>query len=411
MSRALIGLSLLLLMPLGCDDDGEATPTTTADVGGGGGGGGSGGGVVDPDDGVPALDSGVSLDRGVDPQQDAALEPDADVSGDPLAAWSRDYAAAQCGVMFRCGVPSMPWADEAACREALKDENYGGAHIAEAISGGAMRFNEGAAAACLSGLAALDCVAFFAHISQTFSAFLPECAEALVGLHQADQPCPLGLECAAGYACDRAAGCPGRCVAYPAIGAACEGICDPSAATCHMGICVSMPQVGGPCLENGDCPAPMACDLGTGTCAAAALEGQPCGAGCLFGLICVGDICVRPADIDGDCFSDYDCELGLICAGGICDLPPSAGAPCHEGYACDGASFCDGAQLPPTCAPLPGLGASCETAFRCDGAVCVNNRCVAALADGAACQTYIECGSGRCEGGVCVAVGEPPCQP
>lgn len=201
------------------------------------------------------------------------------------------------------------------------------------------------------------------------------------------------------------------------------------------------------CAPGGVCPPMGSCSV----CLAAAREGEACDVGCDVGLSCVAGVCERATPLSEGVPCD---EGGVICGpelyctrtcepfgreGEICDpmswpvcgptlacAEDAAGAlrctatrVAAVGEACDDVTtFCERLHrvlcLDGTCEAIGGgVGARCDRRpiadIDCDdGLACVDDVCVAGLADESRCTDARRCLSGACLDGRC-GVAPPVC--
>lgn len=173
--------------------------------------------------------------------------------------------------------------------------------------------------------------------------------------------------------------------------------CDVNA-QCQSGNCSYDSVDGASC---GRCGAPF-------EKAARAGEGQSCAeALCASGLVCTGEDaesakCVKAKDAGAACTLG-ECKTGLVCRDDKCQAPLADGAACTDSYTCELTSACSAGK----CTKLSYVktGETCDDAHLCEKGSCVDDKCVAPIADGAACteestascDEYAYCISGTCQ--------------
>ena len=342
------------------------------------------------------------------------------------ATWCTSYAEALCALDARCPLPMEPEQTEQACLEAHEAGCWDGAILAAAAATGSVDFDSAKAATCLDELATVTCADVYARLTTESWWPAESCAEVVSGTTGDGDPCALGVECKAGHTCLYGDTCPGTCAALAGPDEACgpDQLCDFEQAVCLAGTCKALPATVGAACESGLCRYPLVCSTETDTCAAPALDGQPCGANggvCYPGLVCfraneteVGT-CREAGEVGDPCFDQTQCDPlskdgVLVCQGGVCQVAPGAGEPCFD-FRCDDAS-CDTSALPPTCKALPAAGEPCASGVLCGkGLTCNQGKCAPLGKPGDACTGHAQCESFQCYDGHCGAPGTPPCEP
>lgn len=330
----------------------------------------------------------------------------------------------------------------------------------DAVAAGRAHVDPMAAAACLSGLAALgDCVtsgttrtlaaspADLACRSYVVLDAVPcgdttcdprtevcvprsDCSFACVPLPAVGEPCaPLcaaGAGCVSGACVPDARECRGRVselavagLCYAARGAPCSasGVCAPgsycarASATCED---VPAPlDVGDVCDPSADppCALPLVCDPIARRCASASPIAGPCSSSldCPAGAYCVDGTC-SASSLGGDCeaipldFGLLDsCPEGQLCGPDHrCRLEALAGDACDDSHVCAPGTACAGGR----CAPIAMPGEACDASHPCAPHVaCAGGTCrVDVPADGSIgrpCLPDGTCSMGVCTTGTC----------
>ena len=139
---------------------------------------------------------------------------------------------------------------------------------------------------------------------------------------------------------------------------------------------------GGSCFENAECEEAFSCDTSStcpGTCIARVAVGQ------------------QPS-------ATQECVKSAFLSNGLCTALAMTGQACGN-LLCADPNVCSPQNL---CAPVPlmrGLNESCAGAPCGQGLQCVNDVCVARVAENGACDVMRRCQDGlRCAGNVCVVV-------
>jgi hypothetical protein len=142
--------------------------------------------------------------------------------------------------------------------------------------------------------------------------------------------------------------------------------------------CLKVKESGSPCADNSECMSGICTEL---ICAAAILEGKPCGpdALCATGFGCSSwkdGICKRIAQRGESCqltrTGPHLCDNGLLCYDGICDVPKGADSPCSDFVnECGVDQKCNFESNGNTrCTPLPTIGNHCDEAGCQTGLFC-----------------------------------------
>jgi len=346
--------------------------------------------------------------EGAGGEADAAL---ADGGGLSPADFARESARLHCEEVLRCesryGASTVD-IFESICHPSARESS--GNEQLRAVERGRARFDEAAAAACLTELAALTC-------PRGQPTEVPACARVFTGLVPLGEACSVGsldksggLECVVGAVCNIRSSCPGRCElprnSGGDLGAPCDvgNPCDLDH-HCREGICGALLVVGEGCESHGDCFfSNLICGPSTGgmnVCvdpyAATAAGGACVGFSflsdtCPVELVCVCDectiagTCVIPAPLGAPCNSTTPCGLSARCVEGSCRPIAASEGDCSRGAVCPLTHICDGA----VCRPLPTYGEPCTD--RCFGAAC--------LVDGDVCGFL---GGLKAEGEMCSA--------
>jgi hypothetical protein len=276
----------------------------------------------------------------------------------------RKVADAACTYGVRCGFV----ADRASCSGAI-NEGYGQA-LAD-VSAGKTRFDDAAAAKCLSAISSLSC-----NRSERLGGALDACGTVFKGTGAVGGPCFVDTECASG-----------RCDTGSCDQACCHGVCEDAV--------LPKPE-GSDCFHNDViCVEGTSCQLSgasTATCQPRVGEGEPC---------------VGTAD---------ECAVGMTCfaaagTGGTCRRYPSSGGDCDPAQLpCDGShDVCDAATM--KCVPAHAVGQACAGGDCVGFATCdaTTMKCVHKGGPGASCSSPDEClGDLECTSSQCTL---PPADP
>ncbi len=284
--------------------------------------------------------------------------PDASVNVDSVTEYCAAQSDAFCAKAQRCGQQSV----SASCPQPRSD-------CAEAyrtrLDGGAMRFDQDAADACLAELATQDCQ----------SRPPSSCQQVFVGAAQLDQSC--WFTCAPGLSCaiTSLTAC-GRCVVdstpayrYPTEGERCF-----------------VPELDGPGCASG-----LGCVPGDGGTACEPLQpiGAPCsGHRCEVGLQCAfedgGARCVTLGEVGGECDQQHQCKGYLTCQAGHCTTLLPDAAPCVDSSQCESLHCTEGTC---TLGVVNTVGGNCLNATCGSGLFCrADSRCAARVPRGGACK-------------------------
>lgn len=289
-----------------------------------------------------------------------------------------------------------------------------GAYVADAVEAGTIVFDPDAAEECLA-FEATACP--LRAPLESYQMVLPgaardACDRMFTGTVPLGGACRIGAECEGGFpvlaSCDTGDACPGRCVAMPGLGEACElrGGCRWPLLCGTDAVCVSG-AVGAPCAHTLDCWTPLRCLPGVdgaSVCTEPPGEGAPCAFAepCASALACVGGICAAPASDGESCGAERPCADGLRCVASRCayiaapsEACDGATRVCPHGFACERTR----------CQPLPALGDACDARRACVQGLCAGGVCVG-LSTGEPCDTHsaLDACAGHCEDGRCRAV-------
>lgn len=287
-----------------------------------------------------------------------------------IADFPDAFLEAHCSYEVRCGL--FQSAD--ACRAFYQARTVDSPNPEAAQAAGKLRFDAGAAQACLDAYKQASCDATL-QTADTFAV----CTTITTGTVAQGGSCGFNDECESNN-CQHAS-CPDAC---------CTGTCQPAA---------PLPGVGQPCTLV--CADGAYCGMDS-LCHANLPEGAACNGArdvCAYGLYCAGDT----ASTNGACrplpHTGEACEEGCAMSGDVCISTCApvgfAGASCTT-YSCAPGFACTNAL----CAALPALGQPCLD--ECAGeAWCNAGTCVARLANGASCSRGDLCSSHYCGGGTC----------
>jgi hypothetical protein len=173
----------------------------------------------------------------------------------PLDQLGTEYAAVFCRKAFACcdaaERSSVSGGDEANCRSAYGTSlSAGYANITVGVDAGRTRYDGARARGCLNAIAALVCAQW--GVDEELDRF-PDCLHTFEGTVAPGGTCSRHQECAGGY-CDMASG---MCVARPALGEPCSGLCELELAclydTTGAGACGVPLADGSPCSFNSEC--------------------------------------------------------------------------------------------------------------------------------------------------------------
>ena len=238
-------------------------------------------------------------------------------------------------------------------------------------------FDEGAAAACIAAMPAVECALFDQRVVD-----LESCRLAFAADVEVASACLVDADCRGGYCARTRDGC-GRCEARMVPGESCADFPCASGSVCVRDLCRPRRAEGAACEQDVECGPGLFCHLERRQCEAQRGEDAPC------------------ADDQGI----RDCAEHLFCADRVCTaaIERSEGNPCaQEGSVCNPGTWCDGqfcrAWLPE--------GGNCAEDVSCgpQGA-CLDNVCRARGAVGAACERDRSCWPGlACLGGACTAL-------
>ncbi len=368
----------------------------------------------------------------------------------PVTTFELALGDAQCVRQARFGVNGA--SEVAACQ--ARSRMYQPAYTAsQSVAAGHLSFDAGAAADGRTTLAQAGC-SVDAQQAAT-SACLVFTPNVKVG-----NTCEQDGECIGGL-CQRDIpldGCRGKCVAYLAIGAACQptadlcrsdGYCDPNAS-----LCVPRPTVGGSCSDLVPCapgefcltplapgvtpspsvspapptgaspsPSPLCEDMqGEGSpCVVSALDASSCTAGLYCRTAVSPAVCARIVADAQPCDSIDACPDGDDCVGlamdmvsgaitvGVCQKFVDLGGVCNPALSENGCPYdmlCDATAH--TCRPIAPLGSDCtangssgfcDAGLYCDG---TTGACTAQVPFGAHCTPPPEDTSGD-------ILGQDPC--
>ncbi|MGV3620664.1 MAG: hypothetical protein ACO1OB_07595 [Archangium sp.] len=343
-------------------------------------------------------DAGTRTDAGVD----AGME-----TVDGGSGWERycgQHRRAYCSALERCGL----FASASTCEASLTQFDCG--QTPPGIGDGRVRFDEAAAASCLSQFASIGCGALD----------FVQCPGVLTGLGAVDAQC-FGNddECSSGLYCDSSMTCPGRCKAAAVLNAA-PTPGQPCAAGTYVydGKCANFVAVGSSCAPAGtdpndrECVSTAFCEETSKICTAKKGAGERCTSyfECSGVLQCNAGSCGQLTSVNEACDDSSLCKSDLRCGdAGVCLTRGGVGAPCAiETDECTIQLFCDNGS----CAPYRGVdapctltggecglanGQYCTATFDSDGGVCAKVK-----APGETCSDSFECMTGLCAGGQCV---------
>lgn len=334
---------------------------------------------------------------------------DAGEVADAGTGWERYCAShrrAYCGALQRCGL----FASTQVCEASLTAFDCG--ETPPGIADGRVRFDEAAAATCLSRLDTIACG----------DLDFVTCPGVLTGLGQPDASCfGSDTECAADLYCDSSMTCPGRCRPSAAVGETpVSGQPCVDGAYVYDGRCAARVAVGGSCAPGGaeavdrECVDDAFCEQAGKTCEAKHAAGAACGSyfECRGVLQCNQGRCGGLSPVDTACDDSALCKSDLRCGdAGVCVSRGGAGAACApETDECTLAFFCDSSTG--TCTPYRSEGEACTfvggecgfasglfctATFDGDGGACVKTK-----PPGEPCDAPYECLTGLCAGGQCV---------
>ncbi|HZS39976.1 MAG TPA: hypothetical protein VFF06_24250 [Polyangia bacterium] len=225
-----------------------------------------------------------------------------------------------CDRAIRCGALGASERNACPSPPELAVIAPGALDVGAEVDANRMRFAAGGAQQCLDAIAGAPCAAGALEWRLNL-----RCHHVYAPKVAAGGECHGDGECEGGFCAG--ATCPGRCVAWPAVGDPCTppNGCDPTVEYCGL---------AGPGASF--------------TCLVHKQEGDACA--------------------DGS-----ECAFGLLCIAAKCSTPPRGGQPgdvCDDFTApCDESLFCDGATH--HCAAHAQLGATCEQPEACaDGLAC-----------------------------------------
>ncbi len=181
-------------------------------------------------------------------------------------------------------------------------------------------------------------------------------------------------------------------------------------------------KTGSTCGDDSQCASTF-CGNGTDVCASCAVapsEGGACvNDKCPSGLVCAGNLCVRPGGNGDACSATKPCRTNLVCANGTCsaggkggdacDPSVKTGTPCSltDGFFCNPTSSkCDAiktAAAGEACGLVNGAGYLCNSTTYCKKATpaATSGTCVARASDGAGCSTDESQGAPCLTGAIC----------
>lgn len=366
-----------------------------------------------------AADAGAADTGMTDAGTTDAGAPTIDGGAGRLEDLCRDVTAAQCLATSRC-LHSPTTAEDCVAEAARRCRGDGDlalsyyGRVALAVRAGRLAYDAVEARRCVEALpsSADYCRARDPNV-------VPSCVRMLRGTVAAGGDCHqiLGAlgpdECAGGrcYFGERlAARCPGVCLAYLAVGSACDlrAPCE-AGSECLDGSCQRFAPAGAAC-DRHTCEGGLRCLAAGGgfVCGAPIADGQPCGRSLdCRSMLCTGGRCVANPATDGPCANPDVCPAGSTCrrsddgstrvcvpwlaAGAACD----ASSTCARGLQCvcsvDRLCNVDPAQRG-TCQPTPQRREGdacyeygCADGFYCSTADSARPTCRARLGPGAAC--------------------------
>ena len=220
----------------------------------------------------------------------------------------------------------------------------------------------------------------------------------------------VGERCTNNGVCARDAFCDWNtqsCRAAAAIGERCDQIDCVSEAYCDWdegnSVCRADRTIGQSC-NAAQCAEGLVCDHDRDACVNRAEEGEDCGGGCVDGLFCIDSTCrTLPEEgerCEGQCAEGTWCDWNLQrCAA----LPDGEGQPCAAGE-CGGRLWCDTANVPEgECRLRAPFGETCTGHRQCETGFCPAGFCDELPLEGEACAQAGGCENGLvCDGEVCV---------
>lgn len=273
-------------------------------------------------------------------------------------AFQQQYAEAQCAVAVRCGLVGA--SQQSACATALQSSSLMTSALYDGeISAGRMKFDAPAASKCLDAVRSSTCD--FSYAIACYSVYAPKV--------------PVGGTCMNSMECIDS-----NCV---------DSSGETTNSGCATGHCVAFKAVGDACEDDSDCGSPI--DMShycgdDGNCAVAAALNQPCDGECQTGLFCDSGTCHALVAGGAACNEDGDCQAGFFCAdgsGNTCTAFAGAGAAC-DSVACQAPLYCKtplGQTTGGTCQPVGDIGSDCNTPDDCPGvsATCEDSKCVSTI--------------------------------
>lgn len=295
----------------------------------------------------------------------------------PVEEYCAERARAACEAQQRCGAFSARTAcsDVPAISDCLARERL-------ALSAGAVRYDERAAARCIAAIRDASCET---GVGVLLSTPTPEaCLEVFVGSATEGQSCGA---CESGLSCERTMpGC-GTCQVRrsPDPGlqerAPCSVPSTPGEPQCGLGLwcrstsegtsaCARRMVPGERCDQGPFCTVNARCQ--DGLCVESADVGESCGVGCKQGLFCsTEDRCVPQRALGAACERSEECR-SFTCFDNLCVPRRAAGMSCSLDVACDAELAC----VEGLCVPLPANGEACDLRLACaGGAACVDGTC------------------------------------
>jgi hypothetical protein len=280
------------------------------------------------------------------------------------------------------------------------------APIQQSVMRGKIDYDPTQAAACIMKI--VDGTRTSPPTCNDFNAVIEDCKRMLGRLGAAGLPCAHRFECAPGFLCDNAGGCPGRCKRFAQIGAMCavDGDCDPTvglycrknpdAGTASAGVCQPLVAVNGDCAQGENCVSGALClekkcrlvsDLFT---IAETFTCYSSGSLCRMGLDCEFSglpflsmgTCVKEKNVldackvalPDECPKDTYCSANGFNTGGQCVATPVENQHCASDFeqtigvaaACKATLAC----VNGICKPMRHLGQPCEVNAQCYSNAC-----------------------------------------